>query len=596
MHRYLQGNLNAAFDDDAGSEQSTDDALDTDSICKAAAAAATMKTGVAPTRIDLEDGLEGGKKQTAVEDSDEDWTEPTEVRSILRRFMMTTSAHGWKNVARHQNKTFNVLWFFLIVMALVLCVVQVSSLILQYLRFPYEQRTTVQAAFVAFPSVTICNLQSISMSTAGDMLKNSSTKFFQWNELSSSLFAQAQDNVSSEYEFWYDRLRGPQGFYDNIGTESRVVGHQEWDFIVGCTYGKNDCALNSFTYFSSPNYYNCYTYNGGNISADKVMTRASGPENGLSLVIYLETDNGDHQHDGPYYSFHNSGNAAGARVVIHSPDTRPNPVESGFSLPPGFTTSVSLKVGVNRRLGSPYDNCDPDPKPIDGGRFLESMQSCLMSCEQSYIFDRCNCLSSALVIPDDYADWMTSEENPQPVFCGRYNASDPFEIFNRSKCEMDAILHFFSSSSSTHNVQQCGCHPPCHELTYISEMSYSYWPLDFVQESFYTNYILNDENYEDLKAYQNLRKFNLSQLVTGGLIRNNFARVNIYPQSLTITEYVEKGKYTFFNLFSSIGGTFGLWIGMSLLTWMEVGEFVIYLIIVGVKELHLRLSVFRRSS
>jgi hypothetical protein len=80
-----------------------------------------------------------------------------------------------------------------------------------------------------------------------------------------------------------------------------------------------------------------------------------------------------------------------------------------------------------------------------------------------------------------------------------------------------------------------------------------------------------------MKAYRNLRHFNVSDLIERSLIRKNFVRLNVYVQSLVIDEVVQKGSYTFFNLFSDIGGTFGLWIGMSLLTWGEVIELILHL-------------------
>lgn len=128
------------------------------------------------------------------------------------------------------------------------------------------------------------------------------------------------------------------------------------------------------------------------------------------------------------------------------------------------------------------------------------------------------------------------------------------------------------------------------------ETSYSYWPLDLCQESFYSDYVLGNERFENLTAYQNLRKFNLSELVSGGLIRSNFARINVYPQSLAVTESVEIGTYTVFNLFSSIGGAFGLWVGMSLLTWAEVGDLLIQLLLIAAKRLHRNITSVRPAT
>lgn len=553
-----------------------------------------MSTGTGPTKhqeVLDNDKRERGKSGTGKIGSRQ-MEQRSRTREILQNFTATTSAHGWRNVSRqHRYQCLSVVWLVVTVTAFALCVAQVGSLIHQYLSFPSEQRVTVQASFVSFPSVTVCNLQPMSPSTASRMLRDPSTKFARWNAMSGALLRNQEFNDSDSspgYERWSDRLRGPQGFYDNIGSESRTVGHQQHNFILSCTFGKNGCTPTSFTYFSDPTYFNCYTYNGGNLSAEKVMARASGPESGLSLILYLENTN-DIGLDVPYYR--NYGSSAGARVVIHSPDTRPDPSVSGFDIPSGFTTSVSLKVGVSRRLGDPYGSCVPDPRPtIERGRYFESPDSCLSACEQRYLMERCRCLSSSHVLPDEVADWMR-EGTGQPDFCGTYNDSDPLRIFNRSACEAESVHGFFDSVY--YRDVGCDCRQPCRQLFYVVETSYSYWPLDFCQESFYSDYVLGNERFEDLTAYQNLRKFNVSEMVSRGLIRSNFARVNIYPQSLAVTESVEIGTYTFFNLFSSIGGAFGLWVGMSLLTWMEVGELLIQLLLIAVKRLRRNISSVR---
>ena len=108
-------------------------------------------------------------------------------------------------------------------------------------------------------------------------------------------------------------------------------------------------------------------------------------------------------------------------------------------------------------------------------------------------------------------------------------------------------------------------------------MSYSSWPLEFTQLDFFNKYVNQTENASQLKAYQNLGKYSSEELIDGGLIKSNFLRVNVYLQSMTIEEYKEKTSYELANLFSDIGGTCGLWVGMSIITWCEFIELVVLL-------------------
>lgn len=126
---------------------------------------------------------------------------------------------------------------------------------------------------------------------------------------------------------------------------------------------------------------------------------------------------------------------------------------------------------------------------------------------------------------------------------------------------------------------KCNCDAPCQETSYQRDTSISYWPSDHSQTTFYRQHVLEHPEYKTLKAYTNLRHFNVTQLVQHDLIRKNFLRLNVYVESLIGEKIIQKPSYTFFNLFSNIGGTFGLWIGMSVLTWGEVVEFSLQLLI-----------------
>ena len=57
-------------------------------------------------------------------------------------------------------------------------------------------------------------------------------------------------------------------------------------------------------------------------------------------------------------------------------------------------------------------------------------------------------------------------------------------------------------------------------------------------------------------------------------VRNHFYRINIYFPSFAINEVEQKPMTERADLLSSVGGVFGLWAGISLLSAMEIMEFV----------------------
>lgn len=61
------------------------------------------------------------------------------------------------------------------------------------------------------------------------------------------------------------------------------------------------------------------------------------------------------------------------------------------------------------------------------------------------------------------------------------------------------------------------------------------------------------------------------------LIRQNLLRLNIYLEDLSVVEYRQLPAYGLADLFADIGGTLGLWMGISVLTIMELMELIIRL-------------------
>ena len=433
----------------------------------------------------------------------------------------------------------------------------------------------VEMSSIEFPSVTVCNIQPMSTTTGLELMQDPTSRFFQWDNLTNVYLdmAKADGNFTNIEEVTYNRLKQPIGYFENIGDEAVIVGHQPYDFVLSCTFGIRRCYGENFTFFQSPTYYNCYTFNGGNTSMDMLLARSTGPQQGLSLITYLESDNGDELYNGTYYTLSNIGNAAGARVIVHPPNTRPSPVDQGFDVPPGFSSSVGVKVTRYERLGEPYGPCVKDI--MQGSeKYVYATDTCVTQCQQRYIMNQCSCVSSMLPIPE------FNESNLK--YCGHFDVFNQEYFFSNLSCEATSMQRFIQEDDTR---EKCGCNPPCEEYSYTTDVSYSYWPLDFTQLSFYDNYVLQHPDYANIKAYKNLHHFNKSEMVANNLIRKNFLRLNVYLKDLVIQEYIQKKSYEIQNLFSDMGGTFGLWIGMSIITWCEVVELLIKISSRGVKKL-----------
>ena len=69
----------------------------------------------------------------------------------------------------------------------------------------------------------------------------------------------------------------------------------------------------------------------------------------------------------------------------------------------------------------------------------------------------------------------------------------------------------------------------------------------------------------------------MDNLTSYDFITDNFVRVNVYLSDMEVEVQEQQPSYRLSNLFSDIGGTLGLWVGLSLLTVVELLQLVLKL-------------------
>ena len=67
----------------------------------------------------------------------------------------------------------------------------------------------------------------------------------------------------------------------------------------------------------------------------------------------------------------------------------------------------------------------------------------------------------------------------------------------------------------------------------------------------------------------------MDNLTSYDFVTDNFVRVNVYLSDMEVEVQEQQPSYRLSNLFSDIGGTLGLWVGLSLLTVVELVQLVV---------------------
>ncbi|XP_052084690.1 amiloride-sensitive sodium channel subunit beta-like [Mytilus californianus] len=211
---------------------------------------------------------------------------------------------------------------------------------------------------------------------------------------------------------------------------------------------------------------------------------------------------------------------AGIRLSIHEHGSQPYLENSGISVATGFRTDISLiQKRIERIPGTTV--CDPRNK-------FKNINACFEECIDMNVKKKCKCL----------------------LTFSRANNTKLFTCYTDEE---------FACIENVHeNVTGCKCQNPCSEKKHEMTITTTRWPA---------------ENYEEL-----LEDILLHKGLSVSNIRNSLMHISIFFSSLYEEVTEEVPSFTFENFLSNIGGSLGLWIGMSLISIGELLELCFFLL------------------
>ncbi|XP_059143116.1 FMRFamide-activated amiloride-sensitive sodium channel-like isoform X2 [Physella acuta] len=511
---------------------------------------------------------------------------------IIAELGSESNAHGLAKIVASRDTKRKVIWALLVIIGFTAATLQLSLLVRKYLQFQVVELSEIKDSMpVEYPSVTICNTEPISLRKIRSLVHAK-----EWGQLRNWL------RFLASFEFDHNSfMESIRAFYENLGDEAKKISHDLGDLLIHCRFNRELCSVQNFTSFFDGNYFNCFTFNGGQLK-DKLQMHSTGPENGLSMIISVEKDDPIPGTYGVYNFENNIMHSAGIRVVVHAPGSMPSPVDHGFDIPPGYSSSVGLKALLHSRLPEPYGNCTEGS--LQGMHtYRNTFFACLQLCKQKLIIARCGCKSSALPdLPNVNVSFCGVISNWLGILRNRTDGKSPKITIHNLECEEDMQRKLNNDRAYE---ATCQCYQPCSETSYLKSVSLSYWPQEFYQLSMLQEFLnqtekehfmavafelwselaqntqsnsSSDKSYADRinKGYTDKEKDKAKR--ASDTIRQTMLRLNIYLEDLSVVEYRQLPAYGLADLFADIGGTLGLWMGISVLTIMELVELVIRLI------------------
>ncbi|CAD5124750.1 DgyrCDS13017 [Dimorphilus gyrociliatus] len=210
--------------------------------------------------------------------------------------------------------------------------------------------------------------------------------------------------------------------------------------------------------------------------------------------------------------------SAGFRILLHEKDTVPEIYQRGIKLAPGMETVVSATLKESKYLPKPYGNCNNDA--------TYRQATCFHNCSSNYVAKHCGCI-----------DIDMTPKDKVPI-CAPLNFP----------CTRKKLIDYFKNQE----FRKCDCPSQCDIITYQSSISGS--PIS----DYYLQVINKDQ-----------------PSLTAAEVDKNIVIVSIYFSSMISEEVTESAAYSWLALMSDVGGAFGLILGATFLTLVELIDFLV---------------------
>ncbi|XP_070758347.1 acid-sensing ion channel 1B isoform X1 [Enoplosus armatus] len=311
-----------------------------------------------------------------------------------------------------------------------------------------------------------------------------------------------------------DRPPGSRFSLDEFYNRTR---HRMDEMLLECNFRGLECGPENFREIFT-RYGKCYTFNSGQDGRPLMVTMKGGMGNGLELMLDIQQD----EYLPVWGETDETSFEAGIKVQIHTQDEPPFIDQLGFGVAPGFQTFVSCQEQRLTYLPPPWGDCKATP--MDSDFFSTySITACRIDCETRYLVENCNC--RMVHMPGD-APYCTPEQYKE--------CADP-------------ALDFLVERDNDY----CVCETPCNLTRYGKEMSFVKIP-------------------SKASAKYLAKKFNKTEQY----ISDNILVLDIYFEALNYETIEQKKAYELAGLLGDIGGQMGLFIGASILTILELFDYL----------------------
>ena len=466
------------------------------------------------------------------------------VQELSKQILYNSSCQGLIKIFGHKQVLIKTLWVIFLIISTALCSYLVLTSIAEYLNFDVTTKIRKNKEDqTEFPTITICNKNFFTTDYAFEFLKNDSSNIFEIKKDSFTYYGSIFKIYSNLIMF-------------NKSYEINKFSFSLDDLLLTCYFDTNKCNTNEFQPVVDKMYGLCYKFNSGYNSAGEKVGIKTVKHSGKSFGLHLTLFAGLNQELKKYYF------DSGFLIRIDNSSYSVSNYD-GIGIKNGVETDIVIKDRIySFRLPKPYSDCDFDlisfntyssmqyKKILNSNNTQYKREYCLDLCLQEYIISKCNCTINGYLSAHFFDVPCLNEES--------------------IKCFYSQSFNILKNNNKTQSCYS-ECPIECNETDFITQIS----QINMISDLF-------------LNMYLNNTKFKSTfpnGIVTSKTLNDNLARVNIYYEKLSYTVITESPAMSFVSLCSSIGGTLSLFLGVSVLSIVEVIELLIEVILIYSKNI-----------
>lgn len=321
------------------------------------------------------------------------------------------------------------------------------------------------------------------------------------------------------------------------------------DILIDCYFNDIACNASDFEAINIENQSIGYFFKGNQFQ--NIKSFKPGKTNGLQIELFK----------GKNYEFYGTkyeeryNRYEGFYVTVGNFSTEPK--SDGIEVTPGFSTNLIINRAFSSRLAEPYNKCIKNvsfESAFDSELFRSTFKLAKSIYSQKDCLDIC--LSQRLLLECNVTSQISNTEYIFAKFYRNLTINECFDnVWN------DYLLQNINEKCLPY------CPLECDSVSYQIATSFSKFPNEHYAKILMESPIVKS-------------KFPDSHNITFDDLLNNMIAFNVHYENLKYTSIREVAKMDWVDLVSNIGGILGAFIGISLLSFFEIVEFLLEIIFV----------------